>query len=527
VAKGREVIEAAPQLELRDYQKWAVHLFLEALKSGHRRVVLVCPTGSGKRVMAIWVCQYATENNRRVLFLTNRRLLVQQMFEGAGSYGVAHGVIMASTDPGDIGAPIQIASLQTIESWYTRPGLGAMQGTGLPQADLIIIDEGHADAERYDTLLAFYPNAKVLVLTATPVGTEGKALVPKPYDVMIEGCLNSELIAQGLLLPTVVYAPSEPNIQGVKIVKRQEYNQSQLGRAVKECTVFADVFAEWDRYRDRATVCFVPGVDYGRDLERQFNFLGAKFHLIHAKTTHADRERFIQEVEQGAANGLISVDVLKEGFDLPRLSCCVDLQPNTQLRSYWQKIGRVKRAYPGQTDARLLDFAGNYWKFPHPDTDPEWPSGEESTQEAIERRRKDGKERQPIMCPKCSFVRQFGPKCPQCGHQADGEPTRRIRMGNGKLKEIPAHAKAKREKSAAEKSLDSWKGSLFMGLRGGMTFHQCAVIHRNKTGHWPQEGFPGTYPDGSLAWKRKVGDVLNPQSLMVQCNRYLEKKNGT
>ena len=34
-----------------------------------------------------------------------------------------------------------------------------------------------------------------------------------------------------------------------------------------------------------------------------------------------------------------------------------------------------------------LDFAGNFWKFPHPDEDPEWPSGEETTQELIKKKK--------------------------------------------------------------------------------------------------------------------------------------------
>lgn len=516
-----------PKLELRDRQKTAVARLFAAFRSNHGRVLLVMPTGAGKRYIAVYLCQLAIENRRRVLFVTNRRLLVEQMFEEAKKFGLDYGVIMANTPAGDRTAPVQIASIQTVESWHLRPEMGSRIGDGLPQADLIIIDEAHQDVERYQSLLAHYPDAKVVALTATPVGTDGTILVP-PYDLMVEGCLNTELIGDGLLLPTKVYAPSEPNIEGVKIVKRQEYNQKALGKAVAECTVFADVFNEWSLFADRKTVCFVPGVAYGNDLVSQFNRrLGAgSAYMISAKTTQDERKYAFDAVKAGDAKVLVSVDVLKEGWDMPQISCGIDLQPNSQLRTYWQKIGRAKRAYEGQSDAVWLDFAGNYWKFPHPDTDPEWPTDkDETTQDVIERnRKKDPKEPQPIMCPKCAFVRERGPKCPQCGHEC-GEPIRRVRMGNGKLKDIPAIAKAKIEKSAEHRALDKWKSQLYAGLNAGLSLQQCAIRHRHITGDWPKEGWPGTYEREAVDWKNKVSDVFDSRSITIQCKQYMEAQN--
>jgi superfamily II DNA or RNA helicase len=515
-----------PTLELRDRQQWAVRWLFDAYRQGYRCVLLVMPTGAGKRYCAVYLCQVAVQNERTVLFVTNRRLLVSQMFKEAGRFGVDHGVIMSATDAGNVNAPIQIASIQTLESRYMKPGMGARHGVGLPPANLIIIDEGHQDVDRYVELLKNYPDAKVCILTATPVGSEGKSLVP-PYDTIVEGCLNSELIGDGLLLPTTVYAPSEPNIQGVKIVSKGEFNQGQLGRAVKECTVFADVFNEWAPFADRKTVCFVPGVAYGNDLVEQFNRrLGAgQAYMIHAKTKPEEREDCFAAITDGRAKILVSVDVLREGFDLPVLSCGVDLQPNSQLRSYWQKLGRIKRAHDGQSEAIWLDFAGNYWRFPHPNEDPIWPTGEETTQEAIERHRQEGKERQPLRCPKCRTAytpSSSPPKCPACGCVIEGEPKRVVRMGNGKLKQIPAVAKKQREKTEAERKLGIWKSALFGGLRTGRSFHGCAAIYRNKTGEWPRDGWPGTFPKESLAWKRSVSDVLTPRDLAIQCSKVLK-----
>lgn len=511
-------------IELRPRQITAKDLLYAALRV-HRRVLFACPTGFGKRYLAVWLCEQAIQKDRTILFVTNRRLLVTQMFEHAESEGVRFGVIMAGSMIGDASAPIQIASIQTLESRYYRAGAGATAGEGLPPADLIIVDEGHRDTERYVALLNFYPNAKVVLLTATPVGAQGKSLVP-PYDVMIEGCLNTTLIANGLLLPTKVYAPSEPDITGVKIVNREEFNQAGLAKRIQEVTVFGDVFLEWSHWADRKTVCFAPGVAFARGLTEQFNHRlgpGAAY-LITADVKDEDRKAAFEAVRNGPGKILVSVDILKEGFDFPALSCGIDLQPNHQLRTYWQKLGRVKRAHDGQTFAVWIDMAGNYWRHPHPDDDPDWSvKGEETTQEKYA---KTPQEKKPCLCPKCGAVR-CAAKCPECGHESAGPPIRRMRMGNGKLREIRHVEKLKREKTELERKLDKWKTVLFIALHSGkLTFDGCRHLHYRRFGVWPDYSLPFVTEPGSTEGKRKVADALDARRLMQTCGEFINRKGA-
>lgn len=471
---------------------------------------------------------YAAQANRRVLFVGNRRLLITQATGTASRFEIPHGVIMASHDCGDSAATNQIASIQTLESWYFYdPTTGELVGRGKPPADLLIVDECDQDEARYRALFSLYPDAKILGLTATPVGAEGKSIVPGLFDVLIEveDAKNSKLIEQRYLLPTKVWAPSEPNIEGVKIQNRQEYNQRSLGKAVKECTVFGDVLGEWmGKGADRATVVFVPGIPYGRDIVEQFNFtLGeGSFCLIEAKTKPEERERIHKALEQREVKGVVSCDVLKIGWDCPVVSCMINLQPENQLRSFWQKVGRIKRPFGDQTHAILLDFAGSYWKFPHPDHDPAWPIGDITTKEAIERRREEGVEAQPIMCPACGFVRDKGPRCPSCGTEC-GDPIRRIRMGQGKLLEVPAVAKKLKEKSADELAFSKWQQVLFGGLHSGRTYGQCAHLYNARHGDYPKYGWPGTHPKGDLGWKRRVTDEHTTRSLADAC-RWMKER---
>jgi superfamily II DNA or RNA helicase len=500
-------------ITLREYQVRAMKEVFDTWRAGYQSVLMVAPTGMGKRIMALWLMDYAQKRNRRLLFVGDRRLLIGQAQGDAEKFGVDHGIIMANSEVGNIGSTNQIASIQTLESWYFREKFSSeITGKDLPNADLIVIDEAHKEARRYKQLLALYPDSKVLGLTATPVGAEGRAIVPEVFQTLIEPVKNSELINNGFLLPTTVFAPSEPYLEGVRIEGGREYNQTSLGKAVRSCTVFADVFREWEPYQDRATVCFVPGIAFGRDLSHQFNDrMGKSFpggeaaFLIDAKTPHKTRERIYGLIRDTGRGILISYDVLKEGFDIPLISCILDLQPNSQLRSYWQKIGRSKRPYKDQKDAILLDLAGNYWKFPHPNDDPEWPADGHTTQEVIEKRREEGKDKQPIMCPKCSMVRTKGRECPNCGHSS-GDLIRKVRMEGGKLQEMPAENPRHKEITQEKRALNAWTGTLFGALSKGWTYGQCKTLYRQRMGEWPKEGWPGVYAAGSLDCRRRPVD---------------------
>lgn len=510
---------AIAELTLRPYQAKVKRLAHEAIRAGCRRPLVVAPTGAGKRVQAVDWCMTVVRQNKECLFVTDRRLLIEQMADELHKHGVEFGIIMdgylEQRTP-----RIQLASIQSLEARCLK-----RDPLTLPPADVILIDEAHKAIEQYKTLLGFYPNAYAFLLTATPVGPAGKTLIQPGYaDALTEGVRNSELIQAGYLLRTRVYAPSEPNIEGIKVRNKEEFAEGALGKRVQEVTCFADVFAEWAPFADRKTIVFAPGIAYCNGLAGgpgvpgdHFYGRGIKAAVITSKVKAKDRDAIIRDFADGDLKVLISVDVLREGFDVPKASCAIDLQPNAQLRTYWQKIGRVKRPFGDQQFAVYIDMAGNYWRFPHPDDDPDWlaVTGETTTQDVIAKRLESGKASKQVMCPKCSAVRKGGPRCPECGHEAqERDLVRRIRMGNGKLREVPAQEKRKHEKTEAQRQADKWKSSLFIGLKCGKTLKQCAWLHKSKHGDWPGRELPCVPEMGSASWSLKVDQVYTAKDIM-------------
>lgn len=533
--------EVTQKIVLRDYQTDSIKKMFSAMRE-HRRVLLVAPTGAGKRIMLTHVATLgAVKNQRRILAVTDRRTLVTQMADECRSWGLDHGVIMGS-EPRNDDALIQIASIQT---------LSRRQWRDVPDTDLLIVDEAHKASKAYSKLFEKCGQAKVLGVTATPVGAKGKSLVPDLFDVMVEGATNSQLIASGHILTTKCWCPMEPDTEGVKIVAG-EFNKKEIAQRVEECLVFADVFKYWEPYREMQTIVFAPRVKFAHGIAEQFSAKGFPAEVIEANTIKQDRSDIFERFASRDTRVLVSVDVLREGFDAPIAQCGIDLQPNRQFRTYAQKVGRIRRSYPGQDHAVWLDFAGNFWRFYHPDEDPDWRdvTSDTSIQDLIsehkgKRCKKCGKgdmykgqcqhcgdrvdePKEPWSCPKCSYTKSpwetiINGKCPHCGHKG-GKPTKRIRMADGTMKEVSLKDKKKRRRQKSPSS-KKWSSYLFRGARNDWTLGQARRQYIIDNKCWPS-GEDVPHPN-SGDWQMLI-TVLHPgiANWLHEERERMRKKHG-
>ncbi len=142
-------------LVLREYQDRALMNMRERV-ARDKRVLLYSPTGSGKTEMAMALVQRATKKKKRVAFVVNRVQLGMQASRRFAKSGISHGVIQGE-NTARVYMDVLICSIQTIAK------------RGLPDVDLIIIDEAHAVAgsKDYRALIAT-KDALIVGLTATP-----------------------------------------------------------------------------------------------------------------------------------------------------------------------------------------------------------------------------------------------------------------------------------------------------------------------------------------------------------------------
>jgi DNA repair protein RadD len=271
------------------------------------RVVLCCPTGSGKTAIAM--IGVIKGHYRRVLWVTHRAFLRQQATE----YGNPN---------------ITVCSV--------------FQDLPVGDFDLVVIDEAHhAPAKSYQQIFKRYSKVPVLGLTATPYRTDGKGLGTCGFRKIVLSPSIYELSRDGFLAPIEDFYSDLGNRKPWPTGKVEE-----LILAHKEM---------WG---------FKRGLVYGRSLaenEKLKRRLSKTMRVEVIDYTHPEDEvtKLLERFKHGDIDIIINHTVLTEGYDLPELDYVL-LNRHTVSRSLWRQIyGRAMRPF-GDKLARVVDLAGNH-----------------------------------------------------------------------------------------------------------------------------------------------------------------------
>lgn len=386
---------------LRPYQSSMIDEAREAMRQGCRRVLLVAPTGAGKRLMAIHTINRAVQRGKRCWFLVHRKELLDQACQTLTEAGLRFGVIQSGLQP-DYRQPIQVASIQTL----TR------RIAGIPEPDFIFADEAHhARATSWATVLAAYPHAFILGFTATPIRLDGRSL-GQQFDRLIIGPIMRELIDAGFLADYRLYAPPAPDISGIR-TRMGDYSNDELAGAVDRPQIVGDVVAHYQRYAAGTQgVCFGVNVLHSQHIRDAFLGAGISARHLDGTTSRNDRSLILQDFAAGRFRVLCNVDILGEGLDVAGIETVICARPTQSLSVYLQQIGRGLRVKPDGRRAIILDHAGNSLRHGLPDEPRAWSLEDEKTK----RKRPSG---QGIkICPACfAAIIPQARICPECGFQ--------------------------------------------------------------------------------------------------------------
>ncbi len=321
---------------LRDYQAAAVEDLRAHIRSGDRRLLVCAPTGSGKTELAMAMIHRAVARGHRVAFLVERLVLIEQTVARLAAAGIPTGVQQAGHSGGSL-YPVQLCSQQTLEArdrW--------------PTAELVIVDECHVQRRCVTQWLrhGLTDRQVVIGLTATPFARG----LGTTYERLVTVRTTNALIDEGWLIPLRVFAATPIDMTGATTdAKTGEWREKDLTERGRR--IVGDIVSTWVT-RTRAiwggpvkTLVFSATVAHGADLCAAFTAAGYRFAQVSYQDGHGrERTDRIEQFRRGDLDGLISVDVLTRGFDVPDVLCLVDAHPYAQaLGAYLQQLGRVMR----------------------------------------------------------------------------------------------------------------------------------------------------------------------------------------
>ncbi len=449
------------QLKAAVYQQWA---------AGHKIVMAVSPTGSGKTVL---LGNIAAEYSGMGCAIAHRSELVGQISIALAREGVRHDVIapkatirtIVNAQMEDCGRSFydprskwKVASVDTIirraldEQWMRNVGL-------------VIQDEGHhclAD-NKWGRAMSLFPNACGLLPTATPERADGRGLgrhADGLVDAMVEGPGMRWLIDNGYLTDYEIAAPTprDFDMNGVDISPTTgDYNVDQMRARVKSNkTIIGDIVQTYlRRASGRKGICFAVDVDHATRIALAFNQAGVAAEVVHADTPELDRRNIMQRFKRGELMMLVNVDLFGEGVDVPACEVVIMARPTASYGLYVQQFGRALRllispilagawdtfdvaqrlryiAESTKPRALVIDHVGNMITHGGP---PDWRTHPWSLDRRVKRNQaKDGIPLRPCLNELCQmpFERIF-PACPYCGwvppvpaapaapHEVDGD----------------------------------------------------------------------------------------------------------
>jgi superfamily II DNA or RNA helicase len=466
----------------------------------------MAPTGAGKTYLALRLCNEALQRGRRVVFICDRKTLINQTSAAADGYGMPpHGIIQADNPRMALWRPFQIASAQTL----------AIRGVA-DDFDVVVVDECHT---LHDSTTEFIGKTKAAVvgLSATPFTTGLGAI----YSRVINAATMAELVEQGTLTPMRVLSCVRPDMKGAKTTGGEWTARAAEQRGMG---LVGDVVKEWLTHASALkTIVFGPTVVHCEALRTQFAAAGIRAELFTAHTTDAERRDLLEEYRKSDSRirVLISVEALAKGFDVPDVGCVCDCRPlRKSLSTFIQMVGRGLRSSPGKTECLLLDFSGNIIRFADDFADiyfnglAELDSGEKLDREV----RKD--EEKPVRkCPSCGYE-PMGRRCVRCGFEPKRVSTTEVEEGEAvevdvlRSKKGTPYAPTLATLYAAIVTTEKGKAAarVAQGRAPGNPKGAAAHRYREITGEWPPRHYdfastPLTVPSRELQGKLRSLDL--------------------
>jgi len=327
---------------LRPFQQAALSAIYESWKQ-YRKVLLACPTGSGKTIIFSKVAEKESIAGNRTLILCHRDELIRQARDKIRmTTGLDCAIEKAEETATGSLLRIVVGSIQTLMR------TSRLEKFAPDQFQTIIADEcHHVMSESWQKVLNYFSSARVCGVSATPERSDRKNL-GQFFDAIAYEYSLRQAIHDGYLCRIVAQThPLKIDLSAVRITQG-DFNENDLGNALDP---YLPLIAKAIPV-DRKTLIFTPLCVTAQKLQAILRSAGRRAYYASGE----DRSQIKTWEEDNAGSVMLNSQLLNEGYDHALINCVVVLRA-TRSRPYWcQMVGRGTRIKPDGGNLLVLDF---------------------------------------------------------------------------------------------------------------------------------------------------------------------------
>lgn len=267
-------------------------------------------------------------------------------------------------------AEVVVTNIQQMATWlkYFEPDF----------FDLIIIDEAHHEpADSWQRVAEHFPQAKRVLLTATPFRCDNKSIVGSTvYRYRMAQAIRARYVKNVMKLDAVASQMTftvhdeTRELSYDEIMAMREEGWFSKGVALSplcNATIVERSILIWKekcksgvRHQIIGAAC---SIRHAQQIVELFQERGLRCtHVASEGMNFEERTRRIRDYESGDYDCLVHVGILGEGYDHPNISICAIFRPYRSLSPYAQFVGRALRWIGGCADrdnlAHIVSHSG-------------------------------------------------------------------------------------------------------------------------------------------------------------------------